>query len=211
MALTPLWPGDVDTDALRLLGPSGFDGFVNEKGQTDDLYYAYVTLGWRRIMLGPGAQITADLTIAANNVVVWSPFHRGSLSLTGAKKITVSGFDVMLAGFMLDGSGAAIEVTGRAHFERVAVRNGSGHGIYLNTTENEIEFHNCESRGNTNDGLRIASGASSVKVIGGLYYNNGGYGINDLDDSSILAACRVAANTTGQINGTPALNHAVTS
>lgn len=199
------WPHAWDTATGERLGP-WFDLFVGTEGRTADLYAAYVTHGARRIVLGTGATLSANLTIAANDVYIFSPFHPRALNL-GAKKITVTGVQVYLAGFKLSGAGAGIEVnsSGGANLERMAVENATSHGVYFNVTANDLQVTNCWLYANGGDGLRLSS-SSSCRVTNCMIYGNTGYGVNDTGNSSVLVANRIAGNTAGNINGTPSVN-----
>jgi hypothetical protein len=194
-----------DTASMERVGP-WFDLFVGTEGRVSDLYAAYNTHGARKIVLCAGATLSADLTIAANDVYIWSPFQATALNL-GAKKITVTGARVHLAGFRLDGAGAGIVVdtSGEAWFERIAVQNATSHGIHLLSSQNDAVIDRCRLFQNGGDGLRLTVG-SHARMENSLSYGNTGYGVNDLTNSSILVGNRIAANTAGQINGTPSVN-----
>lgn len=196
------WPNDWDNDTGHRLGP-WFDGFVGTDGKTNDLYAAYVTEGWRRIVLCAGAILSADLTISANDVYIWSPFHPRSLVL-GGKKITVSGSRCFLAGFKIDtASGVGIEISGDCNLERIAVRDCGSHGIDVTSTDNDMVFRDLYIRSNGGDGVKIASGATNLRISNSFIWGNTGYGVNDGDNSSILVGNRLNGNTAGQINGSP--------
>jgi len=199
------WPADVNTPNLERLGP-WFDLFVGTDGRVSDLYAAYVTHGARKIVLCAGATLSADLTISASDVFIWAPFHPEGINL-GAKKITVDAATrVHLAGFKLSGSGAGIVVqnSGEAWLERVHVINATSHGLHLLSAVNDCIIDRCELVTNGGDGIRFTAG-SSARVHNSLVYGNTGYGVNDLTNSSILLGNRIAANTAGQINGTPSV------
>jgi len=132
----------------------------------------------------------------------------------GNKKITITGDFVQLAGFMIASAPAiGIEVgsSSRVFFERISAESCGLHGFYFNGAGNDCVLDRCVAMNNTGDGLRIASGVGRVQVMGGLYFGNTGFGVNDLANSSILNGPRVAGNTAGQVNGTPAQDHAVTT
>lgn len=200
----PYWPHNWDNATGERLGP-WFDLFVGTDGRVSDLYAAYNTHGARKIVLAAGATLSADLTITAADVFIWSPFNQ-SLNL-GAKKITVDGVGrVFLAGFRLDGAGAGIIVqnSGEVWFERVAVQNATSHGIHLLSSVNDATFDRCRLYQNGGDGVRFTAG-NHPRMTNSLSYGNVGYGVNDLTNSSILVANRIANNTAGQINGTPSV------
>lgn len=199
-----LW-GPVSAANLERVGL--FDLYVGSDGRTSDLFAAYTTHGARKIMLGPGATLSADLTISAGGVYVWSPFHPRILSL-GNKKLTITGDNCYLAGFAISGAPAVgIEVasSARVYFERVAVESCGSHGIHFNSGGNDSNVDRCYLATNTGDGIRFTS-TSHANVRGCTIYGNTGYGVNDLANASILVANRIAANTAGQINGTPSVN-----
>lgn len=191
---------------LTRVGPI-FDATVaTDVGQTD-INQAYSD-GARAIMLGPGAVLTADLAISATTIL-WSPFHPRDLSISSTYKISVSANYVTLAGFGIGGgSTVGILVQGSASaciFERILCDGLTSHGLQFTTSGNDHSLSKVWATGNGGDGLKIHSGAGSIRATDCVFYGNTGYGVNDGDNSSILVANRIATNTAGNINGTPAV------
>jgi len=203
--VSPLFPTNLDTDTMQRLGP-WCDGFVGTECKTNDLYEAYVTEGWRNIVLFKGAILTQDLTIAANQVSIWSPYNCQALSL-GAHGIIITGVQCKLEGFTINGAtgvGILISGTGSVDLHNIASINCGSHGIEVASSANDMNFTKCRMFYNGGDGLRIGVGAYRTGLSGkSVCYGNTGYGVNDLDDSSILVGNRLDGNTAGAVNGTP--------
>lgn len=202
------WDGNDQTpDNLAKLGP-WVDGIVGTDGVYSDLYEAYVTGGWRRMIVTTGASLSADLTIAANNVCIWSPHHGNGLPELGSKRITITGSGIVLAGFGLDGGGASagagIVIAGTAgdiHIERFKVIDYLGAGIQFTTNGNNHVIRNSTIMSNGGDGIITSAGASGIRIDGNIIYGNGDYGVDDVGaDYTIIYGNRIAVNTTGTVN-----------
>lgn len=200
----PFWTDStkISTANLERLGPF-FDCVVGTEGRVTDLFTAYQTLGARRIVLLPGATLSADLTIQASGTVIWCFDEATNINL-GAKKILVNNtaIKVVLAGLRLDGAGGGFEVAASAkvHFIRCAALNCTNDGFYLNGSASDHIFDSCIAQGNGRDGIRLSSG-SHARIVNSLITGNTGWGVNDLTNSAIFTGGRIAGNTAGQING----------
>ena len=199
------WPNDLDNDNLHRLGPF-IDGFVGTDGKYSDLYEAVNTGGWSRIILAAGATLSADLTLTGSDGFIVSLFAAGALSL-GGRKITVQGDDWHLRGFKLDTPPAVgIEIQGGVCvLKDIEVVSAGSHAFYFNTSYNG---HVCEllrASSCGGDAVRIVSGASNIHILNSFLRGNTGYGVNDLDSSSVLLGNHLDLNTAGAINGTPAV------
>lgn len=198
------WDANTIATGLEKCGP-WFDCAIGTQGKYTSLNDA-IAGGHIRIAVLPGATITADLTITANNVWVVGFGAREAITL-GGYKITVSGNFVRLAGFGINNaSGIGIEITGyMATLERVNVQSCGGHGVYLNDTNGMHMLLHCRSQDNTGastDGIyATAAAGANTMVTNCMSLNNGRYGINDQSDAMIIVGNRLTGNGTAGING----------
>ena len=194
----------IDDAWQKSVGPWA-DAICGTNGLSTDLN-AVVAAGHKRIILAPGAVLTANLTLTASDGYLWSPGHGNSINL-GAYYIWISGSNWHLEGFKIAGAASTLlAFTGTSQscsIHRVRLTGASSHGLYFQTSGNDHEVTGCYIEGNVGDGIKIASGAGSCRIINNFIYNNTGWGVNDGDNSSVLIANRIAANGSGQITGTP--------
>lgn len=197
--------GAVDTNKLERTGPIG-DSVCGTNGESTDLN-ALVAAGRSRIILAPGAILTANLTITSAGFL-WSPFHPRNLNL-GAFTLTINAGFFHLEGFSIQGaSGAGVVVldVNNVSIVRVGALNCGSHGIHMQSTFDNHEIRACFATGNAGDGIRLDAGSNYCRLIGNLSTGNTGYGINDLSNSGIVVANRIDGNTAGALNGTPAID-----
>jgi hypothetical protein len=190
------------------VGPP-WDAVCGTDGMSTDLN-AVVAAGHTRIVLGPGAVLTANLTLSAGSGYIWSPFGPRGINL-GARRIIVTGADWRLEGFRLNAGngGALLEFQGTSQLctvRDVALTGGSSHGIYFNTSGNDHVVEGCYITGNGGDGINVIAGAGAVRVVNNFIYNNTGYGLNTAATDGIVVANRLDTNGSGAINGSPAVD-----
>ena len=184
------------------------DSFCGTAGENTDLN-ALVAAGKTRILCGPGAVLTANLTLTGSSGFIVSLFGARALNL-GAYTITVDGATWHLEGLsVMSAAGAGFVFASNANgcsLVRCAAQSCGSHGIHVNTSFNDHVIQGCYFLSNGGDGIRMESGANVCRVIGNFSYGNTGYGINDLSNSAIAVANRIDGNTAGALNGTPAID-----
>lgn len=199
------WDSNTIATGLEKCGP-WMDCAIGTQGKYTSLNDA-ISGGHTRIAVLPGATITADLTITANNVWIVGFSAREPISL-GGYKITLSGNFPRLEGFAINSaSGVGIEITGiMASITRIHVHDCGGHGISLNSTFGNHMLFQCRLESNTGastDGIYMSSGGGSRTMITNCYScGNGRYGINDGSNAAIMVGNRLTTNGTAGINGT---------
>lgn len=187
------------------------DIICGTEAQTTDLN-ALLTAGHKRILLAPGAILTADVTISASDGYIRSLLLFSTLNL-GAYQLTFSGVRWILEGFEVSGATKTgiILTSASADFILIGVSSrshtgASSHGIDLQTTNNDFRMTGCSFRQNGGDGVKLGASASAARIVDNFIWGNTGYGVNDGSDSSIIVANRLNNNTAGAINGTPAID-----
>lgn len=199
----PFWPTNKVTVAnLERLGM--WDVVVGTDGQTTDLNAA-AAAGHKRILLAPGAILTANLDLTAAGGCLFSPGHPQNMNL-GAFTLTVSGSGWHLEGFrLLNATGVALVVSasGAIMLSRLELRDASSHGLHITSAGNNFHYDRIQCYNNGGDGVRVEIGATNHRFHNSEFFSNTGYGVNDLDDSTILVGNLITPNTAGAINGTP--------
>lgn len=189
------------------IGPP-WDAVCGDDGLSTDLNAVWAA-GHRRILLAEGAILTAGLGLNTAGAWIWSPFHPLALNL-GAFTLTVNAAYMVLAGFSIQGAAgtgfACQQNADELFLERIGAVSCGVHGIHLNNDHDDHVLDRVICRGNTADGIRTKAGALNVRIINSEMTGNTGFGVNDLDDSSILVGNKINGNTAGQINGTPAID-----
>ena len=193
-----------DADFMESVGPP-WDAICGTAGMSTNLN-AVVAAGHSSIVLAPGAILTANLTLSGSDGAIWSFQHRGRINL-GAYYIWISGSNWHLEGFELNGSASTLlaftGTSANCSVERVLLQSGGSHGMYFTTSGGNHSVTDCAIIGNTGDGVKIASGSNGNRIVNNQIYGNTGYGVNDASSASIVGLNRIAANTAGNINGTP--------
>lgn len=196
------WPTNKVTVAnLERLGM--WDVVVGTDGQTTDINAAYAA-GHRRILLVPGAVLTANLDLSASVGCLFNPSHPQGLNL-GAYTLTVSGQNWHLEGFrLLSAAGVALIVSSlTCSISRLELREAGSHGLHVTTASNNFAYDRIQCYNNGGDGVRVESGATNHRFHNCSFFSNTGYGVNDLDNSTILVGNLMTGNTAGALNGTP--------
>lgn len=138
--------------------------------------------------IGSAFYIFADGTVAGASGAV-SFFHcRASDSDYGFNFITADTVDISL--FALVDCYATTNDTDGFHFD------GAGSNI------RELSLVSCVSNSNFRDGLRMTKETDNIKIVGGEFSDNSGYGINIIDSTSkgnIITANTFDNNTSGGI------------
>jgi len=197
------WNVNTQTAAnFNRLGP-WVDEIVGTNGNYQSLNSA-IAAGKRKILIDDGAYLSAALTINIPTGGFIVSLGHGLHDL-GSYPITIASGNWYLEGFQIDGAtGVGILVSGgRVEASRIWCRNNSSHGFQITSADNDHAFFGCYFDSNGGDGLRIGSGASGVRVLGGHLYGNTGYGVTDQANSSILVGNRMDGNSSGAISGTP--------
>jgi hypothetical protein len=198
------WPGAVDTTNLEKVGIYA-DAVCATNGAGTDLNALHAA-GAKKIILGPGAVLTANLSLTGNDGWLWSPYNPLALDL-GAYKLAVVGHRWHLEGFSVDGSasvGVAVEGSSiLCTIRRVGALNCTSHGIQLNTTSDYHRVEECYIESNGGDGIWINATVANAKIFGNHSRLNTGYGVNDLSNSCLLGLNQIDGNTAGALNGTP--------
>jgi hypothetical protein len=199
--------GPVDKANLERVGPWA-DIVAGTDGADTDVN-ALVAAGHVRIILGHGSVLTASLTISASNGFLWSPRNYRSLTL-GAYPLVIDGSFFHLEGFQIAGAtGVGITLSTNANsitIQRVGSVSNTSHGIEIANTFDNDSIENCWIISNGGDGIRVGAGAANARIVGNTITTNTGYGVNDLDDSTILVSNKLTGNVAGAINGTPDVN-----
>lgn len=200
------WDTNPQTAAnFNRLGP-WFDEYVGTEGNYQDLKAAY-DAGARRILVGPGASLSAALTIAADDVAIVSVVAGPKTALVSfplAYPLTITGARCYLDGIAFNSiTGVCILAQGDAlEARRLYINGGSTHGIHLNNTFNDHVVEGCWIIGNGGDGVKIDSGCDWARVHNCVIWGNTGWGINDGANNVIEGLNRLNGNTAGAINGT---------
>jgi hypothetical protein len=195
---------DITAARLNRLGP-WFDEYVGTEGNYQDLKAAY-DAGARRMLIGPGASLSAALTIAADNVAIVSVVANPKAALAQfplAYPLTISGNQCYLDGIAFNSvTGVAITVTGD-DFEarRLAIYSSSSHGIYLNNTYNDAVIEGCWIISNGGDGVKTIAGCDHTRIHNCIIYGSTGWGINDAAGNCLEGCNRLDGNSGGAING----------
>lgn len=201
------WDFNSISDGLEKCGPF-MDCAIGTQGKYTSLNAA-ITAGHTRIIVLPGATLTAALTISANNVSIRGFMNAlGSPVDLGGYKIAVTGDNVYLSGFRIDGTSlTGLEIRGEnARIENVSVINaGATAGLYMNSTAGNHLIFNCQFRDNdavgTIDGILLTAAAGQyTRIIGCDCGSNGQYGINDASNAAIMVGNNCTGNGTGGIN-----------
>jgi hypothetical protein len=185
------------------------DAIIGTEGEGTDINAA-VTAGAKRIILLPGAILTADLSLTASDGFLVGFGSPSTIGL-GAYQIDISGARWTLERFRLQGAAkSGIVVSGTAglvFIDRVfitALTGASSHAIDLQSANADGSvITRVQAWSNGGDGLKIASGCNAVRAENNSLTSNTGYGVNDGSDASILVGNVLTGNTAGAINGTP--------
>ena len=201
------WDYNSIGDGLEKCGPF-MDCAIGTQGKYTSLNAA-IAAGHTRIIILPGATITAGLNISADNVSIRGFMNSlGSVVDLGSYKIAVDGDNVYLSGFQINGTSlTGIEIRGEnAKIENITVIDaGATAGLYLNSTAGNHSVIGCTFRDNdaagTIDGIRMTAAAGQyTRVIGCDCGSNGQYGINDASDDAIMVGNNCVGNGTSGIN-----------
>ena len=187
------------------LGPP-WDAVCGTKGLSTDLN-AVVAAGHKRIMIAPGAVLTAALVLSTANGWLMS-FGGSRMVNLGAFSIVVAASDWHLEGFEVNGaSGAGIVLTASGiSCTRVSAIGCGTHGFHVTSGSNH-HLLGCRSWSNTGDGLRAEAATTNLVAVMCYLSFNTGWGVNDIANDCILSGGnRIEGNTAGGINGTPAVN-----
>ena len=194
--------GPVTTANLERVGPWA-DIVAGTDGADTDIN-ALVTAGHKRIILGTGSILTANLTLTASDGFFWAPLSPRGFNL-GTFSLVISGASWHFEGFKLDGSaGVGLKLTGGGNItlHRVEVRDQTSHGVEGAGTGNDSEIMNCFITNNGGDGVKIAAAHANWRVGFSFIWNNTGWGINDLSNTVIEGSNRRDSNTAGSLSGT---------
>ena len=200
----PYWPAQITDPVLLRMGPF-LDGICGTDGATSDLKTAIATNGWKRVLVTNGATCSGSFSITNPDTWIYATGGIRGFDL-GAYTITISASRVYIRGIRLSSpTGVGFLISGSASetfLDLVTVMSGASHGIQYTTSGNDHIANGVWVQGNAGDGIKIQSGPSGVKVVGGgMIYNNTGYGVNDsAGGKALISGNRIAANTAGNIN-----------
>lgn len=174
------------------------DGTVGDMGEYSCLNDA-IAAGWTKIFLGIGAYMDDNIVITNHGVWIVSVQHRRNIDL-GNYRIIITGHNITLCGFTLNGSNANIDIQGsRSMLSNLQISNGSGDGIYLHAGFDTHRIFNCELHDNGQHGLAFAS-TDRIIAVGNEIIDNTNYGISGGGIYNIAIGNDLRGNGSGGTN-----------